>query len=95
MPKTICSNCAHWVRRPYDWAPGSSGAAILDACGNCIGHVSTISTLGDEGEPGDASHEPKRPETHLVIHNAVRAADVLSLIKSVQGSSKKPGSRSE
>jgi len=80
-----------------DWAPGSSGAAILDACGNSIGHVSTISTLGDEGEAGDASHEPKRPETHLVIHNAVRAADVLSLVTKTSGrnSSGRLGSRGE
>ncbi len=28
-----------------DWAPGSSGAAILDACGNAIGHVSVIEPL--------------------------------------------------
>ena len=26
-----------------DWAPGSSGSAVLDQCGNVIGHVSTIS----------------------------------------------------
>ena len=28
-----------------DWAPGSSGAAILDACGNAVGHVSVISSF--------------------------------------------------
>jgi rhodanese-related sulfurtransferase len=56
-----------------DWAPGSSGAAILDAFGNCIGHVSTLSTLGDD-------EDGKRSETHLVLHNAVRAADVLELV---------------
>lgn len=37
-----------------DWAPGSSGCAVLDGCGNAIGHVSTISPLR-ESEPGDAS----------------------------------------
>ncbi|MGA2442323.1 MAG: serine protease [Tepidisphaeraceae bacterium] len=29
-----------------DWAPGSSGAAVMDGCGNVVGHVSTINTLG-------------------------------------------------
>ena len=28
-----------------DWAPGSSGAAILDEAGNVIGHVATIRAL--------------------------------------------------
>jgi hypothetical protein len=56
-----------------DWAPGSSGAALLDVHGNAIGHVSSLATLG---HGGDAS---ERSESHLVLHNAVRAADVLSL----------------
>jgi hypothetical protein len=30
-----------------DWAPGSSGAAVLDECGNVIGHVSTIAPLSE------------------------------------------------
>lgn len=59
-----------------DWAPGSSGAALLDIRGNAIGHVSSIATLGRGGEEGKASN---RAETHLVLHNAVRAADVLSM----------------
>ena len=28
-----------------DWAPGSSGAAILDQCGNAVGHVTSISPM--------------------------------------------------
>jgi hypothetical protein len=35
-----------------DWAPGSSGAAVLDAAGNAIGHVSTISPLREDRAPG-------------------------------------------
>ncbi len=28
-----------------DWAPGSSGAPVLDACGNVVGHVAVISSF--------------------------------------------------
>lgn len=34
-----------------DWAPGSSGSAVLDACANVIGHVSTISPLSNNKIP--------------------------------------------
>jgi hypothetical protein len=38
-----------------DWAPGSSGAAVLDASGNAIGHVSTMATLSES-----AARAPRR-----------------------------------
>lgn len=49
-----------------DWAPGSSGAAVLDQCGNAIGHVAAIWSLSDDayfapigsGEPEEESKEP-------------------------------------
>jgi hypothetical protein len=49
------------VRMDVDmpWAPGSSGAALLDRCGNAIGHVSEIRTLNNgmpaPGMPGSTS----------------------------------------
>lgn len=58
-----------------DWAPGSSGAAVLDDRGNAIGHVSTISTLDDD----PAEEEPMG--TFMVLRRAVRAHDVLALIR--------------
>ena len=57
-----------------DWAPGSSGAAVLDECGNVIGHVSRIMSLSRNGPaqmpppsaPETAGEEkkaePKRPQ---------------------------------
>ncbi len=57
-----------------DWAPGSSGAAVLDERGNAIGHVSTISTLDDD----PAEEEPMG--TFMVLRRAVRARDVVALI---------------
>ncbi len=74
-----------------DWAPGSSGAAVLDRCGNVIGHVSTISPLGEGPRrapvpPGKA--DGKNPAakvdrfggaTLITLHEAVPARSVLSL----------------
>jgi len=63
-----------------DWAPGSSGAAVIDSCGNAIGHVSRISARG--GDTLHDAHEVDEPtETLIVFHSAVRAADVLALVK--------------
>jgi len=60
-----------------DWAPGSSGAAVLDDCGNAIGHVTAISTLSDH-----SARDSKTPEgpTLITLHEAVSARDVLALI---------------
>ncbi len=43
-----------------DWAPGSSGAAVLDESANVIGHVSTIMPLS-ESRPGIARLAPETP----------------------------------
>jgi hypothetical protein len=61
-----------------DWAPGSSGSAVLDECGNAIGHVSTIATLSDT-EEADAETHSVGP-TMIIFHEAVAARDVLTLI---------------
>ena len=52
-----------------EWAPGSSGSAVFDVCGNVIGHVATISPLAEKGRasPGK-SPDPKaenKPETNI------------------------------
>lgn len=36
-----------------DWAPGSSGSAVFDACGNVIGQVAAIEHLMDEPLPSE------------------------------------------
>jgi hypothetical protein len=64
-----------------DWAPGSSGSAVLDECGNVIGHVSTISSFADE-EGGDTPEEPVvTGPTMIIFHEAVSAHDILALVK--------------
>jgi hypothetical protein len=69
-----------------EWAPGSSGAAVLDAFGNAIGHVAAIATHGDEDElpPGpaeDGQSSSARWQTFMVLHYATRAHDLLALVK--------------
>jgi len=55
-----------------DWAPGSSGAAVLDERGNIMGMVSTIASR---------SSNTNQASTAIVFHCAARAADLLSLIE--------------
>lgn len=77
-----------------DWAPGSSGAAVLDGYGNAIGHVARISPLTMDGpsvpvndeEPtegaGDGAkvpHTPGAETTLMVVHEAIPARGILSM----------------
>jgi S1-C subfamily serine protease len=58
-----------------DWAQGSSGSAVLDENGNVIGHVARIQTFN--------SNPPPSTGTTLVLHEAIPAKTVLSLVKRV------------
>ncbi len=40
-----------WLETTADWAPGSSGSALLDACGNAVGHVSEIQAILEAPKP--------------------------------------------
>ena len=63
-----------------DWAPGSSGSAVLDECGNAIGHVSTIAAISEEKD--NADQETTTPgATMIIFHEAVSARDVLRLVR--------------
>jgi hypothetical protein len=64
-----------------DWAPGSSGAAVLDGCGNAIGHVTEIKAETGESTPRGRAHENDAQPAVIVLRTAVRAADVVSLVK--------------
>ena len=64
-----------------DWAPGSSGAAVLDRFGNAVGHVSTVSTQGEHPPSGTPAGADHASETVMVLHAAVCAADVKALIR--------------
>ena len=76
-----------------DWAPGSSGAAIVDECGNAIGHVDTISPLSESprqpvktGDKKAAAPAPKdrfNGATLITLHEAIPARGVLALLASL------------
>ena len=75
-----------------DWAPGSSGAAVLDVCGNAAGHVSVIDPLVSDdplpGEkPGNKSKKKSPPPTDhsalIILHEAVPARSVRMLAESM------------
>jgi hypothetical protein len=73
-----------WLETTLDWAPGSSGSALLDSFGNCVGHVSQIEPLQ---APQPAGPRPsgtttvKPPGTFMVIHQAIAAAEVRAMVK--------------
>jgi len=79
-----------------DWAPGSSGAAVLDACGNAVGHVSVIDPLVSDdplspeekpGKPGKKSKKKSPPPTDhstlIILHEAVSARSVKMLAEAM------------
>lgn len=61
------------------WAPGSSGSAVLDTYGNAIGHVSTISTMGNRGTRKD---DDKGGRTLITLHTATPARAMKALAAS-------------
>lgn len=62
-----------------DWAQGSSGSAVLDECGNVIGHVARIQTF-NSNPPDKNTHSPSNGTT-LVLHEAIPASAILKLVK--------------
>ncbi len=74
-----------WLETTTDWAPGSSGSALIDQFGNGVGHVSAIQTVLEEALPG----RKKRSEatvieqlgTQMVFHQAIGAVEVKALVK--------------
>jgi thiol-disulfide isomerase/thioredoxin len=68
-----------------DWAPGSSGSAVLDECGNAIGHVARIQSISKNGQnpPASGGTQPRPAEanpTYMNMHEAIPAKSVLTLI---------------
>ncbi len=78
-----------------DWAPGSSGSAVLDEFGNVVGHVSRIMPLSRSGRAqtppakGKSPNPEKSPEVKgpvpkaepvlITLHEAVPARSVRAL----------------
>ena len=76
-----------------DWAPGSSGAAILDDSANIIGHVTRIKALvGDKSVDDADDHSANAPPTLMTLHEAVPAQSVLKLIENTNLAAQQPAS---
>jgi S1-C subfamily serine protease len=68
-----------------DWAPGSSGSAVLDECGNAIGHVARIQPLSTNKSGSDSAHDAPAP-TVMTVNEAVPAKNVLRLLEKKKSS---------
>ena len=74
-----------WLETTTDWAPGSSGSALIDQFGNAVGHVSEIQTVIEDALPT----RKKKSEatvihqlgTQMVFHQAIGAVEVKALVK--------------
>lgn len=79
-----------------DWSPGSSGAAVVDARGNAVGHVARISTLqqpppnaapapgGMPEAPATAPASQPAPRslaTYVVLHDATPVRGIRLLVE--------------
>lgn len=62
------------------WSKGSSGSAILDECGNAIGHVVRIQSLFNPDTASADKSAAGKSATVLNLHEAVPAKSVLSLL---------------
>ena len=75
-----------WLETTLDWAPGSSGSALIDAFGNCVGHVSEIQTVLEDPLPvrkkkGETAASSQPLGTQMVFHQAIGAVEVRALVK--------------
>ncbi len=78
--ETTPTTAAVYIQVDTNWAPGSSGAAVLDIFGNAVGHVSTIEAVMDE--PEETSKKESQPAGTLIIfHDALSAKHVKELVK--------------
>ncbi|MBL9176445.1 MAG: trypsin-like peptidase domain-containing protein [Verrucomicrobiaceae bacterium] len=72
-----------WLETTTDWAPGSSGSAIIDQFGNCIGHVSEIQTVLEDPPPvrkkKGENASVQQLGTQMVFHQAIGAVEVKAL----------------
>lgn len=85
LPKGVEVPKPVWVETTTDWAPGSSGSAIIDQFGNCVGHVSEIQTLLEDPLPvrkkkGETA-SAQQLGTQIVFHQAIGAVEVRALVK--------------
>ncbi len=74
-----------WLETTTDWAPGSSGSALIDACGNAVGHVSEIQPVLEDPplkpQKNKNSNSASRARaTHIIFHQAIVASEIRALV---------------
>lgn len=70
-----------WMEVSTDWAPGSSGSAVLDVYGNSVAHVSEIEPILEDAQPNAKRTEARSRGTLMIFHDAITVGSVLNLIK--------------
>lgn len=74
-----------WLETTTDWAPGSSGSALIDQFGNAVGHVSEIQTVIEGPLPARKKKSDatviEQLGTQMVFHQAIGAVEVRALVK--------------
>jgi hypothetical protein len=82
LPKGAAVLRPVWLETTVDWAPGSSGSAVVDAQGNCVGHVSEIQTVLEDPPLRARAKGGAVPRgTQIVFHHAISAGEVRSLVR--------------
>ncbi|MDB6168425.1 MAG: thioredoxin family protein [Verrucomicrobia bacterium] len=85
VERTVGDPRGRRINLSTDWAPGSSGAAVLDVAGNVIGHVATIRALFGKAPTHSPEAKPGDPATGTAamamnLHEAIPAKSVLAII---------------
>ena len=74
-----------WIETTTEWAPGSSGSALIDQFGNGVGHVSEIQTVLEDPLPVRKRKNEgtviQQLGTQMVFHQAIGAVEVRALVK--------------
>jgi hypothetical protein len=85
LPEGVEMPTPVWLETTTDWAPGSSGSALIDQFGNCVGHVSEIqSVLEDPLPPRKKSVNSTASQqlgTLIIFHQAIAAGEIKALVR--------------
>jgi hypothetical protein len=75
------SEAPRWLEASTDWAPGSSGSAVLDQFGNIVAHVSEIESVPEDQPDPQKEQHLIIPGTVIIFHDAILSKHVRDLVK--------------
>jgi hypothetical protein len=85
LPEGTAAPTPVWLETTTDWAPGSSGSALIDQFGNGVGHVSEIQSVVEQALPARRKNgaETVAPQlgTQIIFHQAIGAVEVRALVR--------------